>query len=34
LKTNLTRAVNAMLCSSKLSQYKGETGKNDILVRR
>jgi hypothetical protein len=33
LKTNLTRAVNAMLCSSKISQYKGETGKNDILVR-
>ncbi|KAJ7810391.1 hypothetical protein B0H13DRAFT_2384650 [Mycena leptocephala] len=32
LKTNLTRAVNAMLCSSKLSQYKGETGKNDILA--
>ncbi|KAJ7917333.1 hypothetical protein B0H13DRAFT_2443035 [Mycena leptocephala] len=32
LKTNLTRAVNAMLCSSKISQYKGETGKNDILA--
>ncbi|KAJ7879323.1 hypothetical protein B0H13DRAFT_1892282 [Mycena leptocephala] len=30
LKTNITRAVNAMLCSSKASQYKGETGKNDV----
>lgn len=32
LKTNITRAVNAMLCSSKASQYKGETGKNDVQV--
>ncbi|KAJ7856008.1 hypothetical protein B0H13DRAFT_2357614 [Mycena leptocephala] len=30
LKTNIIWAVNAMLCSSKASQYKGETGKNDV----
>ncbi|KAF7352113.1 hypothetical protein MVEN_01174300 [Mycena venus] len=30
LKTNLTRAVNAMLCSSKITQYKGEIAKNDV----
>ncbi|KAJ7189422.1 hypothetical protein GGX14DRAFT_626844 [Mycena pura] len=30
LKTNITRAVNAMLCSSNISQYRGETGKNDV----
>ncbi|KAJ7347292.1 hypothetical protein DFH08DRAFT_1002059 [Mycena albidolilacea] len=30
LKTNMTRAVNATLCSSNISQYRGETGKNDI----
>ncbi|KAJ7857927.1 hypothetical protein B0H14DRAFT_2578097 [Mycena olivaceomarginata] len=32
LKTNMTRAVNATLCSSNISQYRGETGKNDIQV--
>ncbi|KAJ7803684.1 hypothetical protein B0H14DRAFT_2613131 [Mycena olivaceomarginata] len=30
LKTNITRTVNAMLCSSNISQYRGETGKNDV----
>ncbi|KAJ7183997.1 hypothetical protein B0H12DRAFT_1079417 [Mycena haematopus] len=30
LKTNITRAVNATLCSSNISQYRGETGKNDV----
>ncbi|KAF7350243.1 hypothetical protein MVEN_01327800 [Mycena venus] len=32
LKTNITRAVNATLCSSNISQYRGETGKNDVQV--
>ncbi|KAJ7880049.1 hypothetical protein B0H14DRAFT_3434791 [Mycena olivaceomarginata] len=30
LKTNITRAVNATLCSSNISQYRGETRKNDV----
>ncbi|KAJ7800827.1 hypothetical protein B0H14DRAFT_2615856 [Mycena olivaceomarginata] len=30
LKTNITRAVNATLCSSNISQYRGETGKNVV----
>ncbi|KAF8145505.1 hypothetical protein K438DRAFT_1991796 [Mycena galopus ATCC 62051] len=30
LKTNITRAVNAMLCSSKITQYKGETAKSNV----
>ncbi|KAJ7796553.1 hypothetical protein B0H14DRAFT_3494665 [Mycena olivaceomarginata] len=30
LKMNLTRAVNATLCSSNISQYRGDTGKSDI----
>jgi hypothetical protein len=32
LKTNIMRAVNTILCSSNISQYRGETGKNDIQV--
>lgn len=32
LKTNITRAVNAMLFSSKITQYKGEIAKNDVQV--
>ncbi|KAJ7477915.1 hypothetical protein B0H11DRAFT_2424388 [Mycena galericulata] len=30
LKTNLTRATNATLCSSQITQYKGEAAKNDV----
>ncbi|KAJ7475086.1 hypothetical protein B0H11DRAFT_2428505 [Mycena galericulata] len=30
LKTNITRAVNATLCSSQITQYKGELAKNDV----
>ncbi|KAJ7191354.1 hypothetical protein GGX14DRAFT_407291 [Mycena pura] len=30
LRTNITRAVNAMLCSTNIPQYRGETGKSDI----
>ncbi|KAJ7693295.1 hypothetical protein B0H14DRAFT_3531177 [Mycena olivaceomarginata] len=30
LKMNITWAVNATLCSSNISQYRGETGKNNI----
>ncbi|KAJ7165452.1 hypothetical protein C8R43DRAFT_1122174 [Mycena crocata] len=30
LKANLTRATNATLCSTHLTQYKGEAAKNDI----
>ncbi|KAK6997333.1 hypothetical protein R3P38DRAFT_2563600 [Favolaschia claudopus] len=30
LKTNLTRAVNATLCSASVTQYRGEAAKNDI----
>ncbi|KAJ7194511.1 hypothetical protein GGX14DRAFT_404556 [Mycena pura] len=30
LKTNITRAVNAMLCSTNIPQYRGETGKSNI----
>ncbi|KAJ7777909.1 hypothetical protein DFH07DRAFT_950981 [Mycena maculata] len=30
LKTNITRATNAILCSSKITQYKGEVAKNDV----
>ncbi|KAK7013253.1 hypothetical protein R3P38DRAFT_3322676 [Favolaschia claudopus] len=30
LKTNITRAVNAALCSTSLTQYRGEAAKNDV----
>ncbi|KAJ7501895.1 hypothetical protein B0H11DRAFT_2368791 [Mycena galericulata] len=30
LKTNITRAVNATLCSSHITQYKGEAARNDV----
>ncbi|KAJ7222557.1 hypothetical protein GGX14DRAFT_558649 [Mycena pura] len=30
LKTNLTRATNATLCSIQITQYRGEAAKNDV----
>ncbi|KAJ7651072.1 hypothetical protein FB45DRAFT_889558 [Roridomyces roridus] len=32
LKTNLTWAVNAALCSPNITQYKGEDARNDIVT--
>ncbi|KAJ7170277.1 hypothetical protein C8R43DRAFT_944796 [Mycena crocata] len=32
LRTNLIRAINATLCSSQITQYRGETTKNDVQI--